>query len=371
MPAHIKFLDNGKQHGWYLVDGYLKRSLKTTSKGEAEARLKDYIRGKFNLKPCPTVQEFYDGWVARLVPPLYRHSRIRDHKQAFRKHILPRFGTVPLVEIKTGVLRQFQAELLKTGLKVKSVRNVIDSSFRALYRDARGEIEALEGKDPFLDIKWPKVKRLPPDPLSADDKRAIVECFAEHEPIYYPFVRFQFDTGCRPSETIALTWADINTERRSVRINKSRHLNADNDHPKTTHSERIITVTTDLMELICELRHPWTKPTDKVFLNKFGDPITVDQFRKDYWERILEALKIRKRKFYSTRHTFITLCVESGKYTLKQIADYCGTSVQMIESNYCAQQILDPEASEMLERSGAKMLNNLASPTGFEPVLSA
>src|SRR5262249_14887163 len=132
-----------------------------------------------------------------------------------------------------------------------------------------------------------------------------------------------------------------------------------------------------LMELICELRHPWSQDTDKVFLNKFGAPIIADHFRTDYWERILDQLKIRKRKFYSTRHTFITLCVESGKYTLKQIADYCGTSVQMIESNYCGQQILDPEATEMMgasekmERSDANSLNSLASPTGFEPVLPA
>src|SRR5215471_10164811 len=139
MPAHIKFLDNGKQHGWYLVDGYLKRSLRTNNKGEAEARLKDYMRGKFNLKPCPTVQEFYEKWIERLVPPLYRRSRIRDHKQSFRKHILPRFGGISLAEVKTAGLREFQAELLKTGLKVRSVRNVIDSSFRALFRDARGE----------------------------------------------------------------------------------------------------------------------------------------------------------------------------------------------------------------------------------------
>jgi integrase len=182
-------------------------------------------------------------------------------------------------------------------------------------------------------------------------------------------MRFQFDTGCRPSETIALEWADLNTETRRVRISKSRHLGVDNEHPKTTHSERVITISREMVELIQALRHPWTKGTDKIFQNKFGTPLTGDQFRKDYWDRILATLKIRRRKFYATRHTFITMCVEAG-YSLKEIADYAGTSVQMIEENYCARQFLDPDR-EIFESHSEKTLKNLASPTGFEPVSPA
>jgi hypothetical protein len=129
-----------------------------------------YNRGKLALGSCPTVQEYYERWIELQVPPLVRRSRTRDHKQAFRKHILPRFGSMALIELKTAMLRSWQAELLKT-LKVKSVRNIIDSSFRALYRDARAEIDELEGKDPFLDVRWPKVKHQAPDPLTKGEKK--------------------------------------------------------------------------------------------------------------------------------------------------------------------------------------------------------
>src|SRR5262245_66689067 len=91
MPANIIYKDSGGKNGWYLVDGYLDKSLKTKSKTQAEQLLKQYMQGKLNLLPCPTVQEFYDGWIERQVPPLVRRSRVRDHKQAFKKHILPRF----------------------------------------------------------------------------------------------------------------------------------------------------------------------------------------------------------------------------------------------------------------------------------------
>jgi integrase len=367
MPAHLK---QNKFGIWYLVDGYLNKSLRTKTRREAEARLRQYRDGKYGLAPVSTVESFYNEWIEKKVPPLVRHSRLRDYKQAFGAYILPRFKHTSLADIKTKQLVDFQVELLKNGLSVKTVRNIIDGVFRAMFRDARVEIGgALEGKDPFIDVRWPKVKREPPDPLTVEEKEKVLAAFLEHEPFYYPFMRVQFDTGMRPSETAALTWADIDVGARTIRINKSRYMSQDNDHPKTTHSGRMITVSRALMELSESLRHPWSKQTDKVFLNKHGEPLNPLNFRVDYWDRILDAVKVRRRKFYACRHSFITEMVRKG-INLKAIADYTGTSVAMIEQHYCAQSQLDPD-QEVFEKSPSSYLKTLASPTGFEPVLPA
>ena len=42
---------------------------------------------------------------------------------------------------------------------------------------------------------------------------------------------------------------------------------------------------------------------------------------------------MRPRKFYATRHTFISLAMTKGM-PLKLVAGYCGTSVEMIEQHY-------------------------------------
>ncbi len=73
--------------------------------------------------------------------------------------------------------------------------------------------------------------------------------------------------------------------------------------------------------------------SDYFFINKEGAPIDPDQWRKDYWYKALRALGIRERKFYNTRHTFISLALTAGE-NLKGIAEHCGTSVIMIENNY-------------------------------------
>ena len=67
MPAHLKQNHLGY---WYLFDGFLKKSLKTKIKREAEVRLKQYQEGKFSLERIPTVQKFYDSWIATKIPPL-------------------------------------------------------------------------------------------------------------------------------------------------------------------------------------------------------------------------------------------------------------------------------------------------------------
>ena len=113
------------------------------------------------------MKEFFDSWIEKKIEPLFRRALIRDYKQHFRTHILPKFKDMRLSAIGTGQLTDFRVQLVRHGLSVKSARHIIDGSFRALYRDARAEIEELSGKDPFIDIRWPKAQREKPDPFTA------------------------------------------------------------------------------------------------------------------------------------------------------------------------------------------------------------
>src|SRR6266542_864852 len=159
MAAHIKQRDSI----YYLVDGQIRISLKTDKKGLAEYRLTQYIKGKYGLEPTPTVEDFFNRWIESKVEPLFRRATIRDYRVHFKTYILPVFKHVRLAAIGTKDLNEFRVELLKRGLAVKTARNAIDGSFRAMYRDARIEIEALQGKDPFIDAQWPRLRRKKPD----------------------------------------------------------------------------------------------------------------------------------------------------------------------------------------------------------------
>ncbi|MCZ6620752.1 MAG: hypothetical protein O7C72_02465, partial [Deltaproteobacteria bacterium] len=78
------------------------------------------------------------------------------------------------------------------------------------------------------------------------------------------------------------------------------------------------------------------------------------------------ALEIRARKFYACRHTFITEAVKRGE-VLKAIADYVGTSVQMIGDHYCGPLELSLTDQTVFKPQPSKSVNSLVSPTGYHP----
>ena len=72
---------------------------------------------------------------------------------------------------------------------------------------------------------------------------------------------------------------------------------------------------------------------EHVFKNQEGQLLNFHTWRAGIWYRILRGTGIRERKPYSTRHTFISAGLSNG-VNIKWLAEYCGTSVTMIEKHY-------------------------------------
>lgn len=75
-----------------------------------------------------------------------------------------------------------------------------------------------------------------------------------------------------------------------------------------------------------------------VFPAKNGKELHTHNFLNRVWKPILERLvaegKVRQYlPQYNCRRTFITLCLESGVPS-RRVADWCGTSVAVIEEHY-------------------------------------
>jgi hypothetical protein len=87
-----------------------------------------------------------------------------------------------------------------------------------------------------------------------------------------------------------------------------------------------------------------------VFLNHDGEPVDFHTWRAKIWYRALRAKEIRKP--YTMRHTFISVGLTHG-VKIKWLAEYCGTSVAMIEKHYG--KYLGGDSEEQLDRLfGAK-----------------
>ena len=218
------------------------------------------------------MEEFFERWIETKIEPLYRRARIADYRYHFKAYILAVFKHIRLAAITTKDLNDFRLLLLKRGLAVKTTRNIIDSSFRAMYRDARIEIEALQGKDPFMDIQWPRLPRKKPDPFRGEERDKIIAWYIQNDFFFYPLVAWQFHTGMRPSETFALTWADVDLATQTVSINKSRNMGV-TAATKTGNSERIVPVDDTLVEIL-KLLPSRELGLEHVFVGKRGEPMS-------------------------------------------------------------------------------------------------
>src|SRR5262245_41208769 len=84
-----------------------------------------------------------------------------------------------------------------------------------------------------------------------------------------------------------------------------------------------------------------------VFLNHEGEPINFHTWRAKIWYRALRAKELRVRKPYTMRDTFISVGVTNG-VKIKWLAEYCGTSMAMIEKHYG--KYLGGDSEEQLDR---------------------
>jgi integrase len=97
------------------------------------------------------------------------------------------------------------------------------------------------------------------------------------------------------------------------------------------------------------------------------------------WYRALRATAVRPRGPYHTRHTFISVGLSNG-VNPKWLAEYCGTSLAMIERHYGRYVNSDVDEqlarllgtktetfSETLSDAQPKYVKRLVGPPGLEP----
>jgi integrase len=350
---------------YYLIDGAVRRSLKTRKKGMATYLLEQYIRGKLGFARPVTVRDYYEEWIKIKTGAMVRPSTTLDYRTHFSCHLLPAFGSLALGALGVADLVKFRQRLLAKGLSVKTCRNIIDASFRAMWRDAL--IEGKVKENPFALLRWPRAKRHRPTPFKPEERDRIIQWWAENNPYFYPWIYFQFFTGMRPSESAGLTWNDIDWEANTITIVKSHitgEVGDDDGETKTENSNRVIEME-DGVRRVLEMLPSRDLGLPVVFLGKRGDAMSK-KWAEHNWRRPLELLGIPHRKFYCTRHTFITEAVKRGE-NLMAIAGHCGTSVTMIERDYCARQSISIDRTKLAQQP-AKYPENMVAGPGFEPI---
>ena len=182
----------------------------------------------------------------------------------------------------------------------------------------------------------------------------------------------------RPSEATALRWSDVDLSFGKVSITKSRHLKAEAP-TKTRASVRIVTLLPAMVEVLNQLYPLRATEQDHIFLDVSGTPFDAQEWMGRHWNKALRACGVRQRKFYYTRHTYISVALSAG-VRIKWLAEQCGASVAMIEKHYGRYIRDDGDAplralfgsktetfTETFGVESGKLLKSMVPPTGHLP----
>lgn len=141
--------------------------------------------------------------------------------------------------------------------------------------------------------------------------------FAGHP--YQAVFAIAMTTGMRPSEYLALTWADLDLVRGLVNVSKTLVWHKGGwsfEEPKRKRSHRTVKlqnwVTALLVSLDTSARSAGASRTDLVFTATRRGPIRETWFVHRYFKPIVAAAALPNIRLYDLRHTAATLALAAG-----------------------------------------------------------
>ena len=190
------------------------------------------------------------------------------------------------------------------------------------------------------EIKLPLFEKADDDinPFSLAERDQIVKAFksSRYYNFYAPLVEFQFATGARPSESLALQWKHITNDLKFISFEQAVTVSEKGLAVKQglkTQEKRKFPCNAKLQTILRNIKSENAKPDDLLFPSPEGKYIDFHNFRNRAWKTVLEGLDIAYRKPYQTRHTFITLALENG-LDAKDVARLVGNTPEIIYRHY-------------------------------------
>ena len=153
---------------------------------------------------------------------------------------------------------------------------------------------------------------------------------------FYILINLALATGMRISEIRKLQWDDINIKESYIYVRRTL---------KTENSKRKIKIDSNLLQLLKEFRVTqilyskellnFKNYKNNVFTNTRGNPICIDNFRKRYFNKLVEESNAPKGfTIHCMRHTHATLLLKNG-INIKVISARLGhKSIEFTLSTY-------------------------------------
>lgn len=282
-----------------------------------------------------TLDAWFKDWMEIHKYKIIRNNTKVYYTQVYTKHIKPTLGRKKLKDITQLMVKSLIKDLDKKGYKYETQNKV-----RIMLLDMldKAMIDNFILKNPCKGIKLVRDEKKDMRVFTREEQTEFFDCCKGT--FYDNLFVVAISTGLRQGELCALTWDDVDLEKKELTVNKTllyQKLEGDEkkefhiNPPKTKTSNRTVPINKQcelaLKKQFIQRNNVMAKKSAKplqgyenlLFTTKFGTPI-CDQIMIDAIKRIVEEINLCKDELeqfeYFTphcfRHSFATRCFEAN-----------------------------------------------------------
>lgn len=211
------------------------------------------------------IKELFETWLQKHIKLSVKIRSYNKYDFIIRKYIIPLLGKKEVTECDKNVIQEYVCRLLKIkSLKADKVlaHNTIQGIIQVLKQGFKFACELeLITKNPTLKIKLPSSTEKEVQALSREEQKIIENyCFKSHKANYIGII-ISLYTGIRLGELLALTWQNIDFDKKLMFIKKTAYsakVEGKNiiviDKPKTKKANRVIPIPDKLLSILLEYK---------------------------------------------------------------------------------------------------------------------
>lgn len=308
------------------------------------------------------LNDWLNIWLNKYAKLSVKQRTFIQYSEIIKNHLSPILGKYDLTNLSATVLQEFVIQKLESGnlktgkaLSSNSVIQIVCILKQALHQ---AHVLELISKDNSNLIKLPNVQEKQVQAFEIDEQNKVVEyCMRSKKPNHFGIV-LCFYTGLRIGELLALTWSDIDFEKKTMSINKTISYTKINEKyrtnistPKTKSSIRIIPLPKSILDKLKQLKKASQSPY--ILCTRNSKMVNIRTYQRTF-ERILHKLNINIRNFHAIRHTFATRAIETG-IDVKTVAEILGHTNPIITLNRYSHSLMSHK-TEMMNKLGKTLI---------------
>jgi integrase len=227
------------------------------------------------------------------------------------KHILPRFGDLPLHMVDETAVQEFISDLKRTTFELRKPNGDLVKTYklsRKTVLNIVGVVKLVLGKKVWaiweLDLGKP-VK--PQQPYFNEEQLTRIIAAAEGQ--YRVLFALLAGTGMRIGEAAGLHVEDMDLQNGVIYVRRSVWQGVEQS-PKTENAVREIDIATELADVLRQ--HIGDRWAGRVFMASNGSPISGNNVLKRVLHPLLVKLGIPKAGLHAFRHSRVTMLRKKG-----------------------------------------------------------